>query len=296
MDKTEQRKGFAHALLAHLLWGVLPLYFKLVILVSPWEVLANRILWTLGLILLILAVRGEMRSLLLALRTPRLLAALTASGIFIATSWLIYIWAVANDHIVAVSLGYFLSPLINVLLGVAVLRERLSRNQWLAIGIAAAGVAILAAEAPETFGISLTVAIAFALYGLVRKTTPVAPLVGLGVETLVLVLPAIGLLLWVQRYGGLAFGGADDITLLLIASGVITSAPLLLFASAARRLTLVTNGLLQFVSPTMQFLLGVLAFGEPMSPERWASFALIWAALALFVWQTLSRRRSSSTA
>lgn len=291
--QREYRQGFTHALLAHAIWGVLPIYFKLVSSVSPLEVLAQRILWSLGLILLILAGRGDLGALIAVLRKPRLLAALTLSAVAIAINWLTYIWSVANNHVVAASLGYFLTPLINVLLGVFILRERLSRAQWLAVGFAAAGVAVLAARSPGTLGISLAVALAFGTYGVVRKLAPVSPLVGLGVETLILVLPAIGALWWIHHSTGLSFGTDNGITWLLIASGAITSAPMLLFASGARRLTLATNGLLQYVSPIMQFLLGVLAFGERITPERWASFGLIWTGLALFVWQSVAQRLSS---
>lgn len=288
----ESREGLAHAILAHMIWGVLPIYFKAVSSVAPLEVLANRIFWTLALMLGILAWRGALGSFVAALRAPRTLAALTVSGIAIAINWLTYIWAVTNDHVLAASLGYFLTPFISVLLGVALLRERVSRPQWVAVGLAAAGVVILATKAPSTLNISLAVAFAFAIYGLVRKLTPVSPMTGLGVETLVLVLPAIGMLFWVEHQSGLSFGSNSELTLLLIASGAITSAPLLLFASGARRLTMVTTGLLQFVSPMIQFLLGVLAFGEHLTPERWAAFALIWAGLAVFVWPIVTQRRS----
>lgn len=286
------RLGLIHGFLAYAAWGLMPVYFNLLGGVAPLEIVANRILWSLGLIMLVMAVRREVHQLVLALTTPRLVGALLVSAVLIAANWLIYIWAVTSQHILAASLGYFLNPLVNVLLGVTLLRERLERAQWLAIGLAALGVAILAAGAPQTLGISLALALSFALYGLIRKLTPVSSLTGLGIETLLLALPSLAMLYWLHRSAGLAFGDAPGGTLLLIASGAVTSVPLLLFASGARRLPLVTLGLLQYVAPTTQFALGVFVYGERLSPEHWISFGLIWAGLAIFMAHALGRRRA----
>lgn len=289
--RNDGRQGLVHGFLAYAIWGLLPVYFNLLSGVSAIEIIAHRILWSLGLILIVLLIRGELGPFVRALTTPRLVGALTASAVVIAANWLVYIYAVTNDQILAASLGYFLNPLINVLMGVTLLRERLKGVQWLAIGLAAAGVAILAAGAPETLGISLALALSFAFYGLVRKLTPISSLAGLGMETLILAIPAIGALYWIHETAGLSFGGAPDTTALLVASGVVTSVPLLLFASGARRLPMVTLGLLQYVAPTTQFALGTLVYGERMSPERWISFGLIWTGLAIFMAHALRQRR-----
>lgn len=279
------------ALGAYGLWGLLPLFFKQISTVSPWEVVGDRILFSLLLILVVLAFRRGLSDLFGLLRQPRILLALGASSLFIAVNWLVYIFAISQSHVVAASLGYFLNPLINVLLGVTVLRERLDRVQAAAIGIAAIGVALLAAGSLETLMLSLALAVSFALYGLVRKLTPVPPLAGLGVETLILCLPAAGLLLWLDSGPGLAFGDETRTSVLLMLSGAITTVPLVLFASGARYLSMVTLGLLQYLAPTIQFLLGVLMFGETLSPTRWASFALVWLGLAIFAGHAIRRHR-----
>jgi chloramphenicol-sensitive protein RarD len=277
---TQIRQGLFHALGAYIIWGLLPIYFHLLRDVGALEVLGSRIIWSFVLILSVLAFRGELNDLRAALR-PRTLAALSVSGMLIAANWLTYIWAVGHGQIMAASLGYFLNPLVNVLLGVTLLRERLPAVQWVAIVMAGVGVAILAAGAPATLGISLSLAFTFAFYGLVRKLTPVSPLAGLGVETVVLLVPAIIALVWLATGPGLAFGRNTTPTLLMLASGIVTSAPLLLFASAARKLPLVTLGLVQYVAPTLQFIVGML-YGETLSAAQWWSFALIWVGLALF--------------
>lgn len=283
--------ALSRATAAYALWGLLPLFFKQLPTVSPLEVVAQRILFSLLLILIVLALRRGLADLGGLLRQPRILLALGASSMLIAGNWLVYIWAVSQSHVVAASLGYFLNPLVNVLLGVTLLRERLDRVQATAIGIAAVGVALLAAGAPETLLLSFALAWSFALYGLIRKLTPVPPLAGLGVETLLLSLPAVGMLLWLERGPGLAFGDDVRTSVLLMLSGAITTVPLVLFASGARQLSMVTLGLLQYIAPTIQFLLGVLLFGETLSTTRWASFALVWTGLAVFAIHALRRHR-----
>ncbi|MBN8829695.1 MAG: EamA family transporter RarD [Sphingomonadales bacterium] len=193
--------------------------------------------------------------------------------------------------IVAGSLGYFLNPLVNVLLGTLLLKESLRRGQAIAVGVAAVGVAILAVGEFQTLWISLGLALTFAFYGLVRKLTPVPSAVGLAIETVLLAAPAIAAIAWFHAEGALMFGKGPWLTLGLIGTGAVTSIPLILFAVAARSLPLVTLGLMQYVAPSLQFLTGVFLFGEKLSPERWASFLLIWAALALFIWDSLRGAR-----
>ncbi len=238
--------------------------------------------WSLLLILLLLAARGTMGPLRNILTTPRLLMALAASALFIGINWVVYVWAVSDNHIVAASLGYFLNPLVNVLLGVLVLRERLRRGQTLAIIVAACGVAILAASAITTLWISIMLALSFAFYGLVRKMTPVPPMAGLGAETLLLIPVALGYLGWSAQQGTLGFGQDMGTSLMLVLTGAVTTVPLVLFATAAQRLPMATLGLLQYIAPTMQFLVGVLLYGETLSHGQMASFGLIWVGLILF--------------
>jgi len=285
--QPEQRAGLFYGLGAYGLWGLLPLYFKLLPGVSPVELVAHRVVWSVALMALLLAGLRLYPAFLEALRQPRILGGLTISALLVAGNWLAYVWAVAADHVVAASLGYFLNPLVNVLLGFLFLKERLRRGQLVAIAIAGLGVAILAAGELDTLWISLTLAISFGFYGLIRKLTPVSAPVGLSVETLVLAPPALLVLGWMARDGALVFGQAPGQSALLIGLGAVTSIPLLLFAGAARRLPMSTLGIMQYIAPSLQFLTGVFLFGERLSPERWASFGLIWLALLLFVWDSI---------
>jgi chloramphenicol-sensitive protein RarD len=264
--------------------------------IGPIEVLSHRVLWSCLFILIIVCLRREFRSFVDTMRDSRILAALTTSGILIGLNWLVYIWAVIHGHIVAASLAYFLNPLVNVLIGVVFLGERLRAVQWFAIALAAAGVAILGAGAPQTLGISLFLAITFALYGLVRKLTPVSPLTGLGIETLVLLPPALTGLAWSASHGGLGIGRDLGVSLVLVGGGLITSMPLIMFAIAARLLPMVTLGLIQYITPTMLLLIGVLLYGERLSLAQWASFALIWTGLLIFAGHALrmARRRTQN--
>lgn len=260
----------------------MPLFFRLLHHVDPIEIVTQRVLWSLLLIVTLLAVRSGLATLIAALRERRLIVPLAASALMIAINWLTYVWAVNDGHVIATSLGYFLNPLVNVALGVLVLKEKLRRPQMLAIGVAAVGVAILAAAALTTLWISLTLAISFAFYGLLRKITPVAPMTGLGVETLLLTPPAIAYLIWEAGHGGVSFGQDAGTTALLVISGAVTTVPLVLFAMAAQRLPMATLGILQYLAPMLQFFCGVVLFGEKLSHGQMLSFGLIWIALILF--------------
>ncbi|WP_405053559.1 EamA family transporter RarD [Sphingobium sp. WCS2017Hpa-17] len=284
------------ALGAYGLWGLLPLFFRLLHHVDPVEIVTQRILWSLLLILAILAVRKGIAPFIAALRDRRLVLPLAGSAIMIGINWLTYVWAVNEGHIVAASLGYFLNPLVNVTLGVLVLKEKLRRPQMLAIAVASVGVAILAASALTTLWISLSLAFSFAFYGLLRKLTPVAPMTGLGVETALLTPLAIAYLLWELSHGGTGFGQDGPTTALLIISGAVTTVPLVLFAMAAQRLPMATLGLMQYLAPTLQFLSGVLLFGEKLSGGQMASFGLIWVGLILFASDGIATARRSRMA
>ncbi|HWJ69771.1 MAG TPA: EamA family transporter RarD [Sphingobium sp.] len=290
---AQQRAGLLAGLGAYALWGLLPIYFKLLGGVSALELVAHRIVWSVLFLVFVLAGYRLWPALLRACRQPRLIGALALSSLFIAANWTVYMWAIESDHILAGSLGYFLNPLVNVLLGTLILKETLRRGQFIAVLIAGAGVAILAAGEWQTLWISLTLAVSFGFYGLIRKVTPVDPAVGLAVETVILALPALAYLYWLSDQGTLMFGHGWLLTLGLIGTGAITSVPLMLFARAARSLTLITLGVMQYIAPSIQFFIGILLYHETLSPERWASFMLIWVALALFVWDSLRGRRSA---
>ncbi|CAN5236393.1 EamA family transporter RarD [soil metagenome] len=288
--------GFLVAVGCYTLWGLLPLYFGLVQNVSPVEVVAQRVVWSLLLVLALIAMRTGMGAFIAVLRDRRLMLPLATSAVLIAANWLTYVWAVHNHHVVAASLGYFLNPMVNILLGFIVLKERLRRWQLVAVAIAAIGVAILASTALDTLWISLALAFSFGFYGLIRKVTPVMPIRGLGAETVVLTPVALAYLLWLNSTGSMMFGTDVKTSLLLIGSGAITALPLLLFAMAAQRMSMATLGILQYIAPTLQFLCGVLVFGETLSHSQIAAFALIWIGLILFTTDSLRTIRAARLA
>ena len=282
------RSGLLFGLGAYLLWGVLPLYFKALVHVAPTEIVAHRILWSLVFLGALVTLWRRWPAIRAAVTTSRVLMTLILTSILIAVNWLVYIYAVVSGHVLEGSLGYYLNPLVNVLLGVVLLKEKLSRGQMFAALLAAAGVAVLAAGAGEGLWISLTLAASFALYGFLRKVAPVDSLEGLSVETVLLAPFALGWLLWLQRSGEIGFGtfgiGTD---LLLALGGAITAIPLLLFTAAAKRLPYSTLGFLQYIAPSLQFLLAVLVFDEPLTTAHIICFAAIWTALAIFTFEGL---------
>ncbi|VXC81017.1 EamA family transporter RarD [Sphingomonas sp. AX6] len=285
------RRGLAFGLGAYLIWGFLPLYFLLLAGVTAGEIVADRVVWSLVLLVGILAVTGRFGKLLAVLRDTRTLGLLAVSAALISVNWLIYIWAVQNGHVLAASLGYFLNPLVNVLIGVVVLGERLTRTQMAAVALAAAGVIVLAVGAGAGLWISLTLAVSFAFYGLVRKVAPVESLEGLTIETAILTPFALAYMAWLARSDALIFGDAAGMTGLLVLAGAVTAVPLLLFAGAARLLPYSTLGLLQYLAPTLQFLLAITVFGEVMTLSHIICFALIWSGLALYVFGSVRRPR-----
>lgn len=289
--ETSRNDGLRYAIAAYLLWGALPLYIALVRHVPALEFLGWRVLFTLPVCLLIVAVRRQGPQVLAALRTPRVLGLLAASALLIGTNWLMYILAILGGHVLATSLGYYINPLLNVLAGTLFLGERLNRRQWLAVGIAAAGVSLLAWDARDMLGISLGLAITFSGYGLVRRFAPVGALPGLTVETLLLLAPAIGLLVWQGASAGeLSLGRNAGTDAIVALSGLVTAVPLLLFAVAARRMDYSVLGFVQFMAPTIIFFLGLFVFHEPLRHVQIACFALIWSAVALFMWDLWARR------
>lgn len=286
--------GLPQAVGAYLIWALFPLYFALLHTVSPFEVVAWRLLFTLPFCLIMVILLRQGQELRLALGNPRIVAALALSGLLIGTNWLVYVIAVMHGHVLATSLGYYINPLVNVLTATVFLRERLSRLQWIAVGLAAIGVAILARDALPTLWISMTLALSFGGYGLTRKLAPVDSLPGLTIETMALLIPALGLLAWqASSPHGLSMGTAPGISLLLACAGVLTGVPLLLFASAARKLDFSVLGFIQFITPTGLFLMGLLVFDEPLRPVQLVCFLFIWTAIAVFCWDMLARRRAA---
>jgi chloramphenicol-sensitive protein RarD len=280
---------------AYALWGLVPVYFKALQHVPPLEILAHRIVWSLVFLAIVLAWRRQWAWIGAVLRRPRVLAGFIASAILISINWFIYIWAVNNGRVIDASLGYFINPLINVLLGFLLLHERLRPGQWATVALAAGGVAWLTWQGGHLPWIALTLAITFGTYGLLRKTAALGALEGLSLETLILFPAALGYLIVLTLHGHNSFATAPDSTKwLLVAAGPITAIPLLMFAAGARRIPLSLLGLLQYIGPTLQLLLGVWLYHEPFGGPRLVGFAMIWAALALYsaegLWRAWSAR------
>jgi chloramphenicol-sensitive protein RarD len=284
--------GLYAAVAAFVIWGLFPLYLKPLADVPALQVMAHRVVWCCLLVFAWLAIRGELGAVRSALANPGTRVRLMASATLISVNWLIYVWAVANDHVVDASLGYFINPLLNVVLGVFVLHERLNRAQWVAVGLAALGVVYLAVVTGRPPWIAISLALSFGFYGLLRKVVAVDSVPGLASETLLLSPFAIALLAWVEFNGSGAFGHASSVTnALLVGSGLVTALPLALFAFGARLIPFSTLGLLQYLGPTLQFLIGVLVFHEPFPAARAVGFVMIWSALALYAADGLWRNR-----
>jgi len=280
---ADRPSGIACSAGAYLLWGIFPLYFKAVATVPALEMLAHRVVWSLLFLALVLTIRRGWAPIRKALRQRRLLATLTLSSCLIAVNWGIFIWAVAAGRVIECSLGYFITPLFSVVMGVVVLRERLRPLQWLAVALAAAGVVWQVAAVGTLPWVALLLAASFGGYGLVRKMAPIEAMGGLAVEAMLLTPPALALLclLAVRNEGAFAAAGWR-FDLLIAASGPITALPLILFVTGARRIRVSTVGLLQYITPTCHLLLAVVVFGEPFAPSRLAVFICIWAALVLY--------------
>jgi len=289
----ETRRGFAFGVAAYGLWGVLPIYFKALDGVAAVDIVAHRILWSLPFLALLLFVGSGWSQVRQALRRRRTLLLLLSTATLIGVNWLLYVYAVTSGHILAASLGYYLNPLANVLLGRFILKERLSWLQWVAIAIAAAGIMALAVGALGQLWISLTLCISFATYGLLRKIALVDAVAGLGIETALLFPLAIGWLAWRFAAGVPVLGAAANVTALLVAAGVVSTTPLLLFTAAARRLPYSTLGMLQFLAPTLQFLCAVWLYGEAFGQAHAIAFGAIWAALGLYMFELIRAPRAS---
>ncbi|KIF80202.1 EamA family transporter RarD [Noviherbaspirillum autotrophicum] len=275
--------GMLYAAAAYAAWGLFPVYFKALQPIAPMEILMHRMLWSLLFLAVVIAWRRQWAWLGDVVRRPKVLAGFAASAILLSSNWFIYIWAVNNNRVVDASLGYFINPLFNVLLGFLILRERLRPVQWTAVALAAAGVAWLTWQGGQLPWVALTLAVTFGLYGLLRKTASLGALEGLALETLLLFPLALAYLAVLTLQGRNGFASAPlSLQLLLAAAGPITAIPLLLFAAGARRIPLSVLGLLQYIGPTLQLLLGVWLYHEPFGGSRMFGFALIWGALAVY--------------
>ena len=291
---SDERRGYLYGLTAYVLWGFFPIYFKLLRPSGPLEILAHRVVWSVVFVALLLVAMRNRRFLARLLRTPRLLGGISLAALLIAVNWGTYIYGVNSSRVVEAALGYFITPLFVVLLGVTVMRERPRPLQWVAVGVGALAVAILAVDYGRLPYIALTLAASFGCYSLIKKRLSLPPAEGLFVESAVLTLPALAYLAWLNLTGGAQFGHVSAVhTVLMLVAGVFTAVPLLLFAGAANRVPLIGLGILQYVAPILQLACGVLIYHEPMPPVRLAGFGLVWLALMVF---TADGIRSARTA
>jgi chloramphenicol-sensitive protein RarD len=288
-------EGVLAGVAAFLIWGTFPLYLKPLHDVPPLQIIAHRIAWAFVLVLVWLFARGDLGDLRRPLTNPAILGRLALSALLVTINWTAYVWGVAHGHVVETSLGYFINPLCNVLLGVVVLRERLNIAQWSAVGIAAAAVLYLSIATGSTPWIALTVAVSFSTYGLVRKLVHVEALQGLAVETLILMPLALGYLLWCEVTGTGALGHSSPlVNTLLVGCGAITAIPLFLFAFSARLIPYSTVGLLLYITPSLQLLFGIFLYHEPFTGARAQGFALIWLALLIYAGDGMWRARAAA--
>ncbi|MFB9245327.1 EamA family transporter RarD [Massilia antarctica] len=287
------RTGILSAALAFLCWGLFPLYFHALKEVPPAQIMGHRVLWSLLFLVIVLTFRQQWKWLGALRQQPRVVASFAVSALLLSFNWLLYIWAVNSGHVIEASLGYFINPLFNVMLGYLVLKERLRIGQWAAIALATCGVLWLTWQAGRMPWIALLLAASFGGYGLLRKTASLGALEGLSFETMLLFPFALGFVIWLTMTGDNAFlnSPSNSTRWLLIASGPITAIPLLLFASGARKIPLSVLGLLQYIGPTIQLSLGIYLFHEAFTQARMIGFAIIWSALALYAAEGLFKRK-----
>ncbi|WP_417606314.1 EamA family transporter RarD [Oceanimonas baumannii] len=291
MEQDQSARGALLALCAYLLWGLAPVYFKQLLDVPAPEILAHRVVWSILLLLGLITALGYWTRVRALLRQPRLLLLLLISSVVIGTNWLVFIWAVNNNHILDASLGYYINPLLNIVLGMVFLQERYRPLQWLAVGLAALGVLIQLLIFGSLPWVALVLALSFGTYGLIRKQVPVDPFTGLLLETSVLLIPAVLWLWGLNSATGNLSANSTSLNLLLLAAGLITTIPLLLFAGAARRLQLSTLGFFQYLAPSLALLLGVLVYEEAFTTDKAITFALIWIALIVYSLDGIRQRR-----
>ncbi|NUO75378.1 MAG: EamA family transporter RarD [Lysobacter sp.] len=296
--QAEGRRGLWIAAASFVLWGLMPLYWHLLKAVPSLQIVGHRIAWSAAMVAAWLCWKQGFAWLREVFSQPRKAAMLALSGTLIAFNWGLYIWAVNAGHVVETSLGYFINPLVNVVLGVLLLHERMNRVQWLAVALAAAGVVWLTWQYGQLPWIAIALALSFATYGLIRKLVAVEAVTGLGIESLYLFLPALAVLLWGESHGqgGFLGGWGLGIDLLLIMAGALTALPLIGFAYAVRRVPLSVVGLMQYIAPTLQLLIGVLVLHEPFDRARLIGFVFIWIGLLMFAGDGLWRSRRQAAA
>ena len=285
-------RGLPYALGAYGIWGFLPVLYYFLRDVPPLELVGWRVILSLPVCALFLLLFRQTPQFLTALRQPRTLALLLASATLIGVNWLVFVYAIQTGHVLATSLGYYINPMINVLLGTVFLKERLAPLQWVAVALALTGVALLALGALNALWISLTLGISFASYGLIRKIAPVESLPGLTIETLLWLLPALGVVIFhAGGEAGSALAREDATPLWLAGTGLLTAIPLILFATAARLMDYSALGFVQYLAPSISFVLGITLFEEPLEPVQLATFGLIWTGIGFFSWSALAERR-----
>ncbi|HEX8093299.1 EamA family transporter RarD [Jatrophihabitans sp.] len=293
---TGNRNGLGYGISAYLLWGLFPLYWPLLKPANALEILAQRMVWSLLLLGVVLAVTRGFGTLRLLMADRSKMARLTLAAVLVSINWGVYIWSVNNGHVIEGSLGYFINPLITIMLGVLVLKERLSRAQWIAVGVATVAIVVLSVDYGRLPWIALTLALSFGGYGFLKKQVNAGAVETLAVETGVMAGPALVTLVVLAEQSRLAFGHAGTSNALLLAgTGVVTALPLLLFGAAARRLPLTSIGLLQYLAPVLQFAVGVGIRHEPMPPARLLGFTLVWIALVILTADALTRRHRAAS-
>jgi chloramphenicol-sensitive protein RarD len=286
-------RGFGFALAAYLMWGFLPLYMKAMAHISPAEVIAHRVIWSIPIAGVVLLSLGRLADIRAALRSPRMLAMGAATAALISVNWGIYVWAIGSGHALDAALGYYINPLFSVFLGAVLLGEKLSGAQKLAIGLAALAVVILTIEAGRLPVVALGLTLTWGAYAYLKKSLPIGPNEGFFLEVLLLFPPALGYAFWLQTSGeSHFFAGTSADTLLLLGCGVVTAVPLMVYANGAKLLRLSTIAMMQYIAPTMIFLTAVFVFGEPFGQARMIAFPMIWAALAVYTWSMVRQARS----
>jgi chloramphenicol-sensitive protein RarD len=288
---AEHRRGVWYAASAYLLWGFVPIYWKWLAAIPALQLICHRIVWSCALLSLIVTMSHDWGRLRDAVRSPRVVAIYTAAALTVSVNWFVYVWAVNAGFIVQTALGYFINPLVSVLLGVLVFRERLRAWQWASIALASSGVLYLTIFYGSLPWIALALALSFGTYGLLKKVAPLGAVSGLMLETAILLIPAAIYLIYVERAGSGGFGHAGPARTLMVGAGPVTTVPLLLFAAGVRRVPLSAMGMLQYITPTMQLLIGVWLFHEPFTRTQWVGFGMVWVALMMYALEGYLMRR-----
>jgi chloramphenicol-sensitive protein RarD len=293
-ENKDTLAGFGYALSAYLIWGFLPLYMKALAHIPPIEVIAHRVIWSIPIAAAVLLWQGRTDDLLRALRTPKMLGMAIVTASLVSVNWLIYVWAIGTGHALDAALGYYINPLFSVFLGFVVLKERMSRLQSVAIALAVLAVVVLTVDAGRLPIVALGLALTWGIYAYFKKSLPIGPNQGFLLEVLILAPMALAYILWLARAGTghFAVGSGFD-TAMLMATGLVTAIPLMLYANGAKLLRLSTIGVLQYIPPTMIFLTAVLLFGEPFGLAKMIAFSMIWAALALYTWSFFAQKRAA---